>query len=178
MNHQPFETWNLDRTKLTPDQQTELARHLVTCPECKRMAAAWECVQVEMKTTQSIKAPAGFATRFQNSLAERRRQAHYRQTQKMLGILGISLLVIFLLLAASILARTSPAAWIGSIIRTIVDAPFNLLELRFIAVFWLAKIPPLAWIGASSVITAWIVVFTLTGALTYKRFHHQGELLR
>ena len=178
MNHQPFETWNLDRTKLSPDQQAELARHLETCPECKRMAAAWECVQVEMKTTQSVKVPAGFSTRFQNSLAERRRLAHYKQTRKMLGILGASLLVAFILLAASTLAHTSPAAWISSIIRIIVDAPFNLLELRFIAAFWLVKIPPLAWIGASSVITAWMVVFTLAGALTYKRFHHQGDTLR
>lgn len=178
MNHQLFETWNLDRTQLSPEQQTELARHLETCPECRHTAAAWECVQAEIKTAPRVNAPAGFSARFQHSLAERRRLEHYKQTQKMLGILGISLLVIFLLLAASTLARTSPAAWIGSIIRIIVDAPFNLLELRFIAAFWLAKIPPLAWIGASSVIAAWMLVFTLTGAWTYKRFHHQGELLR
>lgn len=178
MNHQPFETWNLDRTQLSSEQQTELTRHLESCPECRHTAAAWECVQVEIKSAPQVIAPVGFSTRFQNSLGERRRQAHYQQTRKMLGILGISLLVISLLLAASILVRTSPAAWIGSIIRTIVDAPFNLLELRFIAAFWLAKIPPLAWIGASSVIIAWMLVFTLTGALTYKRLHHQGELLR
>lgn len=178
MNHQPFETWNLDRTQLSSEQQTELTRHLESCPECRHTAAAWECVQVEIKSAPQVIAPAGFSIRFQNSLAERRRLAHYQQTRKMLGILGISLLVIFLSLAAAILVRTSPAAWIGSIIRTIVDAPFNLLELRFIAAFWLAKIPPLAWIGVSSVITAWMFVFILTGALTYKRFHHQGELLR
>lgn len=178
MNHQLFETWNLNRTNLTSEQQTELDRHLEICPECRRMAAAWERIQVEIKSAPRVNAPAGFSTRFQNTLVERRRLAHYRQTRKMLGILGISLLVIFLLLAASILVHTSPAAWIGSIIRLIVDAPFNLLELRFIAAFWLAKIPPLAWIGASSVAAAWMLVFTLTGAWAYKRFHHQGELLR
>jgi uncharacterized protein YggT (Ycf19 family) len=96
----------------------------------------------------------------------------------MLGALGISLLVILILLAAYTLTQTSPANWIGSVIRVIADAPFNLLELRFIAAFWLTKIPPLAWIGASTIIAAWMMVFTITGALTYKRFHRQGEILR
>ena len=178
MNHQPFETWNLDRAVLSPDQQAEMARHLETCPECKRTAATWDCIQIEMKTAQRVKAPAGFSIRFQNSLVERRRLAHRKQTQKMLGALGISLLVILILLAAYTLTRTSPANWIGSVIRVIADAPFNLLELRFIAAFWLTKIPPLAWIGASTIIAAWMMVFTITGALTYKRFHRQGEILR
>jgi anti-sigma factor RsiW len=178
MSHQPFETWNLNRSSLTPDQKAELQRHLETCPVCKPIYTAWECAQQDLKSTKQVKAPAGFATRFQYSLEDRRRRAHRHQVRKILTIMGLSLLLILILFMIYTMAQTSPAAWIGSAIRVIVDAPFNFLEVRFIASFWLSRIPPLAWAAVSLILSAWVAVLLVTGTLTYKRFRHQGETIR
>ena len=178
MSHQPFETWNLNRSNLTPEQKAELQRHLETCPVCKPMHAAWECAQQDMKSAKRVNAPAGFATRFQFSLEDRRRRAHRQQVRKMLTIMGLSLLLILILFVIYTMIQTSPAAWIGSAIRVIVDAPFNFLEAQYIASFWMSRIPPLAWAAVSLILSAWVAVLLVTGTLTYKRFHRQGETTR
>lgn len=178
MSHQPFETWNLNRSSLTPQEHAELTRHLETCPVCKPIHTAWECAQQDMKNTKRMNAPAGFATRFQTSLEDRRRRAHRQQVRKMLSVLGLSLLLILILFVIYTMAQTSPSDWIGSAIRLVVDAPFNFLEVRFIAAFWISRIPPLAWAAVSLIISAWVMVLFVTGALTYKRFHRQGETLK
>ncbi|HWR65726.1 MAG TPA: hypothetical protein VN364_06370 [Bellilinea sp.] len=178
MSHQPFETWNLNRSSLTPQEKAELTRHLETCPVCKPMYAAWECAQQDMKSTKRVNAPAGFATRFQFSLEDRRRRAHHQQVRKMLTVLGLSLMLILILFVIYTMAQTSPADWIGSAIRVIVDAPFNFLEVRYIAAFWITRISPLTWVAISLILSAWVIVLSITGALTYKRFHHQGGTIR
>jgi anti-sigma factor RsiW len=174
VNHQPFETWNLDRSRLQPEQQAELMRHLETCPDCREKYAAWERVQMELKFAPVMNAPAGFSARFQASLEARRAEAQRRQTRNLLGFLGISLLVILILLTIYVLNQTSPAVWISSILRAIADVPVNLLELRYIAAFWLPRISPLIWVAVEVILLGWLADLVLTGTFTYKRFMRQG----
>jgi len=174
MNHLPFEQWSLDRSNLTKEQKVELAHHLETCPECRHLTAAWECARMEIKTAKRMEAPAGFTSRFQSSLNQRRALEHRRQTRKFLTILTVTLAVILVILGVYLLTQTSTTRWIGSIIRVIAGVPFQLIELQYIADFWLPQIPSLVWVGTGVIILAWLMILFLTGTLTYKRFHRQG----
>lgn len=180
MSHQPFETWNLDRENLTPDQRAELENHIKSCPKCLQIHKAWGMVQREIRTAELTSAPSGFAARFQNSLTERRKLEQQRQVRRILTFLLASLAIILAILAVIFIVRTPPAYLIGSAIQMIVQVPFNLRELLYILTFWISRIPisPLAIIAISAVPIIWLMILIITGALTFTRFRHEGETLR
>jgi len=178
MSHQPFETWNLDRKSLTPEQRAELDRHVESCPICQQMRCTWGLVQREIRAAEQKTATAGFAARFQNSIEERRKLEHRRQIQRILIFLFISIAFILTVFAGIFLVATPPADWIGSAIQTVVNVPFNLRELLYILTFWLSRIPTWAMLAISAVPLTWAAVLIITGTLTYARFHHEGEILR
>lgn len=178
MSHQPFETWNLDRTNLTPEQQDELERHVASCHACRQTRMAWDAIQQEIKYSEQKKAPVGFAVRFRSNLEERRKLEHRRQVRKMLIILCASIALILTILVINFIATTPPAAWIGSAIRTVANVPFNLQELFYIVTFWISRVPPLVIFAVSAVPLLWLMVLIVTGAMTYFRFHHEGEVIR
>lgn len=180
MSHQPFETWNLDRENLTPDQRTELEHHIESCPTCLQIHKAWGMAQREIRTAELKSAPSGFAARFQSSLNERRRLEHQRQVRRTLTLLLASLAIIFTILAIIFIVRTPPANLIGSAIQAIAQVPFNLRELLYILTFWISRIPisPFAIIAISAVPIIWLIVLIITGALTFARFRHEGETIR
>lgn len=178
MSHQPFETWNLDRVNLTHEQLDELERHVESCPTCKQTRNAWSAVQREIETTGYKKAPTGFALHFRNSLEERRRLEHRRQVQKILVILCTAIAAILIILGVHFLLTTSPAQWITSAVQTVARVPFNLREMFYIVTFWLSRVPPLVIVAVSLIPILWLMVLIVTGALTFSRFHHEGETLR
>ncbi len=178
MSHQPFETWNLEREQLSREQRAELDRHVETCPTCKQTRSTWDAIRHEIDIAERKQAPTGFTVRFKNNLEERRKQEHRRQVRKILVILCTSILAILIILSVHFLLTTSPAEWIGSVIQTITRVPVNLREIFYIVTFWLTRIPPLVIIAVSAVPLIWLMVLIVTGALTYSRFHHEGETLR
>lgn len=178
MSHQPFETWNLDRESLTPEQRAELDRHVESCQVCQQMQRTWGFVQREFRAAGQKTVTAGFAARFQNSLEERRKLEHRRQIRRILTFLVSSIAFILTVLAANFLMTTPPADWIGSTIESIARVPFKLRELMYILTFWFSRIPPFAILALGAVPLTWAAVLITTGFLAYAKFHHQGEILR
>lgn len=178
MSHQPFETWNLDRRDLTPEQQADLDSHVESCPICQQMGSAWGLVQREISAAEKKTATDGFTARFKNSLEDRRKLENRRQIRRMLTFLVFSIAFILTVLASYFLLTTPPADWIGSAIQSIANVPFNLRELMYILTFWLSRIPSFAILAISAVPLTWAAVLIIIGVLTYARFHHQGEILR
>jgi len=175
MSHQPFETWNLDRSNLTPEERGDLERHVASCPVCQQTRMNWEHAKLEFRNSVQRDAPSGFTARFQNSLAERRRLAHSRQVRRILTILCLSLAGIGLIIAIYILANTPPVEWIGNLIQSFSDVTLDLRRVFYIVTFWASRIPPLALIAAGVIPFTWAMVLVITGAFTYSRFHPQGE---
>ncbi|MEA2008528.1 MAG: zf-HC2 domain-containing protein, partial [Chloroflexota bacterium] len=68
MNHQPFETWILLETKLTPAQKRELQNHLRTCPQCRRLSRSARGIAYLFTTTPAPYPLPGFATRWKKRL--------------------------------------------------------------------------------------------------------------
>lgn len=178
MSHQPFETWNLEREQLSLEQRAELDRHVESCPTCKQTRNTWDAIRHEIETAERKQAPAGFTVRFKNSLEERRKQEHRRQVMKILIILCTSIVAILIILSVHFLLTTSPAQWIGSAIQTVTRVPVNLREIFYIVTFWFSRIPLWAVIAASVIPLLWLMVLIITGAMTYSRFHHEGETIR
>jgi hypothetical protein len=93
MSHQPFDTWLLDETNLSPQQEADLTAHLVDCPQCRQLQAGWQAAQNHLRTSRLVSPAPGFSRRFNASLTERRIQlAHQKQIRRL--ILGLSLTLI------------------------------------------------------------------------------------
>ncbi len=106
MNHLRYEEWLLSDEPLTPLEKQALQEHLATCESCSRLAAAWDQVEVWLKTAPTLGPEPGFAARWQTRLAEARQKKHRRQNLlillfsvggaaallTILGILGLPLL--------------------------------------------------------------------------------------
>jgi predicted anti-sigma-YlaC factor YlaD len=93
MSHQPFESWLLDETNPSPEQEAALRAHLETCPECRKIYSGWLAARETLQLSRMARPAPGFSQRFTASLAERRAlQAHRRQIRNL--ILGLALGVI------------------------------------------------------------------------------------
>jgi predicted anti-sigma-YlaC factor YlaD len=115
MSHLPYETWLLDETDLSPQDEAALQAHLQTCAQCRLVKTGWEAARSRLKSVRMVSPEPGFSQRFNATLAARRaRQAHQRQIR--LLILGLSLGVIASagLLVFFIFSASSP---VGLLVR-------------------------------------------------------------
>jgi len=81
MGHQPFENWILDDQALTPQQNRDLADHLVTCLECQKLQNSLAAATNLLKIAPPASPRPGFTERFKVLQAERRALQHKRQTR-------------------------------------------------------------------------------------------------
>jgi hypothetical protein len=110
MNHQPFEDWLLNDMPITHDQKHELDLHIRTCSYCSALAETG----IALKSVKKASPQAGFATRFQVRLAERKL---IERKRKMWGAVLFTFggLVLLMWLASPYLASffSAPATWIS-----------------------------------------------------------------
>jgi hypothetical protein len=122
MNHQPFRDWLLSEEELSIDQARILQDHLHSCESCQEIETAWlEVESTFHKAPQVIPAP-GFATRWQEHLAE-----YQNRKQKLNGwiTIGFTVLIITALLGLlitqlwSLIHTPGPylAAWFSRLVN-------------------------------------------------------------
>lgn len=142
MSHQPFETWLLDESgTLSQEERRALQAHLASCGQCQRLAQKWQAVQGELKMRRMVSPASGFAQRWQASLAERRARDQRRQAWKIFGaLLGVALLTL-LALAGYLLATTTPAEWLESLVKIISSTNVFFQYSIFVLLNWLSSTP-------------------------------------
>jgi anti-sigma factor RsiW len=178
MSHQPFETWNLDRENLPPELQVELDRHVAGCPVCQQNRLAWERACRDLQSAQRLAAPPGFATRFQNCLAEHRERQRRRQSQQILLVLGLTFVAVFSGFLGLTFAATPPAEWLASTVQGILNLSSTLQEFLYIIPFWVSRVPTLVLLAAGLVPTMWLLVILITAVLAFTQLHPQGGKVR
>lgn len=84
MNHRIYEDWlfdylDPDGNMLEEQQNTDLKRHLQTCPQCQELSAALRRVEGQLRRAPQAQPEPGFATRWQARLQEQQALRHRRQ---------------------------------------------------------------------------------------------------
>jgi len=113
MNHRPFEDWLLNNPPMTPEQKRELDSHLRTCAYCTALAETG----LVLNSVKKVSPAAGFTTRFQARLAERKIADRRRRFWGTILFTSGGLALLMWILgpyAASFF--TSPATWIASLV--------------------------------------------------------------
>lgn len=141
MSHQPFETWILDVEQAPPAERRALQEHLETCPQCRALQSKWQLAQRELRTRTMVSPAPGFAERWQSGLAERKaREARQQAWRAFLLFVGASL-ALLVLMAGYVLATSSPADWLGMIVRSLSDALTLVGTVIGGARIWLSRTP-------------------------------------
>ncbi len=172
MSHQPFDTWLLDETNPSTEQEAALQAHLETCPECRQLRANWLAAQETLRLSRMARPAPGFSARFTASLAERRaREAHRRQIRNLILGLALGAVASAGLLAFLVFTVTSPVDLLVKITQGITGVVswwnqtqqvlFVALHLPVILVIWI-----LLSSGVCLLVIGWL--FTLW------RISHQG----
>lgn len=103
MTHQPYLDWlsadsHRPSEALSNDQRAALQDHLDACPECCRLAAAWQSVEVELQQAPFSEPAPGFTNRWRLHLEASRQRQHRRQSMVIFAAsLGLALLLLALL---------------------------------------------------------------------------------
>jgi hypothetical protein len=114
MKHQPFEEWLLNDTPMTIEQKRELDSHLRACAFCAAIAETG----VVLKSVKMVSPEAGFASRFQTRLAERKIADRRRRFWgAILFTLGGLALLTWLTLPHLATFFSAPAAWISALVE-------------------------------------------------------------
>ena len=146
MNHQPFEDWLLNDMPITTEQKRELDLHVRTCPYCSGLAETG----IALKSVKKVAPQAGFASRFQARLAERKLAERRRR------IWGAVLfttggLAMLMWIASPYLASfiSAPATWISVFVEWGVFILTTIRALTEAGSVFLRIIPdilsPFAW---------------------------------
>ena len=146
MNHQPFEDWLLNDMPITHEQKRELDLHVRTCAYCSALAETG----VALKSVKRVSPQAGFTTRFQARLAERKLAERRR---KIWGTVLFTFggLAILMWLASPYLASfiAAPATWISALVGWVVFVITTIQALAQAGSVFLRIIPdflsPFAW---------------------------------
>jgi hypothetical protein len=162
MNHQPFEEWLLNHTRINREQLRELELHVQSCAYC---AALLETDKM-LRDLRMASPAVGFVTRFEARLAAQKAADRKRI---LLGLIFFVLSGVTLLFwAASPLLSaflTSPASWITALVEWGIFLMTTLLaSLQAGAVILdvLGELlPPFAWMvlvsGAAGVSLLWSI---------------------
>lgn len=153
MSHQPFETWILDQETLPMGDRRSLQTHIETCQQCQRIYRKWNAAQRELRAHRMIAPTAGFVTRWQSSLAERRAREQRKQAWRaFVAFLGAAVFIL-LVLVTYVMMTSSPSDWLAAFIHsasTSLDF-FNLVA--YVARTWISNTPLVfniaLWIYAS-----------------------------
>ena len=116
--HQLFETWILQDTQLTEDEQKMLNVHLTDCEHCRLLQAGWQATRSMLKEAPKVAPAPGFSQRWKTGLAERRAREQKAQIKRLLRyLIGINILTFMGLLIVLFLG-TSPVDLMASVLRS------------------------------------------------------------
>ena len=114
MNHQPFEEWLLNDKPITPEQKRELDVHLRTCSYCTALTETG----IALKSVRKASPQAGFTTRFQARLAERKLAERRRRLWgSVLFTFGGLALLMWLFSPYLLTFLSAPATWIAVVVQ-------------------------------------------------------------
>ena len=114
MNHQPFEDWLLNDKLIDPKQKLELDAHLRVCSYCSALAETG----MALRAVKKVSPAAGFTSRFQARLAERKLAERRRRLWGAV-LFTVGGLTMLMWIAGPYMASffASPATWITSLIE-------------------------------------------------------------
>lgn len=146
MNHQPFEDWLLNDMPITHEQKRDLDLHMRTCTYCSAIVETG----IALKSVKKVSPQAGFTTRFQARLAERKLAERRR---KIWGAVLFTFggLAMLMWLASPYLASffSAPATWIAALVEWVVFVITTFQALAQAGSVFLQIIPdflsPFAW---------------------------------
>lgn len=146
MNHQPFEDWLLNDMPITHEQKRDLDLHMRTCTYCSALVETG----IALKSVKKVSPQAGFTTRFQARLAERKLAERRR---KIWGAVLFTFggLAMLMWLASPYLASffSAPATWIAALVEWVVFVITTFQALAQAGSVFLQIIPdflsPFAW---------------------------------
>jgi predicted anti-sigma-YlaC factor YlaD len=172
MSHQPFESWLLDETNPSPEQEAALRAHLETCPDCRKLHARWLAARETLQFSRMARPAPGFSQRFTASLVARRaREAHRRQIRNLIIALALGVIVCAAVLTVLIFTADSPVDLLIKATQGVTglvswwnqaqQVLFAALQLPVILVIWI-----LLSSGVCLLVIGWL--FTLW------RISHQG----
>ena len=168
--HLPFEDWLLSDAALTPEENYSLQEHLLTCASCRRLSAAWQEVENQLRAAPVVAPAAGFSSRWAERLEEDRRKIHRRQTLLILigAIGGAAFLFTSLgLLLLPLLPQPDNILWsLAYRLVAVVSLAREVQDLFSISLSTLVHVIPPAWwilsIGVlSQLFVIWFVVLRL-----------------
>lgn len=79
MTHEIYETWLFSDAPLNPEDRDALKAHLQTCESCRRLAAAWQFVEADLRAAPLIEPRPGFSDRWLEHLEIDRQRLQRRQ---------------------------------------------------------------------------------------------------
>lgn len=146
MNHQPFEDWLLNDMPITHEQKRDLDLHMRSCAYCSALVETG----IALKSVKKVSPQAGFATRFQARLAERKLAERRRRIWGAV-LFTIGGLAMLMWLASPYLASfiSAPATWIAVIVEWVIFIITTFQALAQAGSVFLQIIPdflsPFAW---------------------------------
>jgi hypothetical protein len=146
MNHQPFEDWLLNDMPITHEQKRDLDLHMRSCAYCSALVETG----IALKSVKKVSPQAGFATRFQARLAERKLAERRRRIWGAV-LFTIGGLAMLMWLTSPYLASfiSAPATWIAVIVEWVIFIITTFQALAQAGSVFLQIIPdflsPFAW---------------------------------
>jgi hypothetical protein len=146
MNHQPFEDWLLNDMPITHEQKRDLDLHMRTCTYCSALVETG----IALKSVKKVSPQAGFTTRFQSRLAERKLAERRRRIWGAV-LFTVGGLAMLMWLASPYLVSfiSAPATWIAALVEWVVFVITTFQALAQAGSVFLQIIPdflsPFAW---------------------------------
>ena len=163
MNHRPFEDWLLNDLSLTPEQKRELDMHLRNCAYC----AALVETGMALKTVKKASPQAGFTTRFEARLAQRKAAERRRRYLGSILFTGAGLALLMWIASPFLLSFFSaPATWISAVIGWMVFLITTVQALGQAGSVFLKVVPdfisPFAWMILISLAAGITLLWTVS----------------
>lgn len=150
MNYPPFETWIIENTPRSAEQEQQLQDHLRTCPQCCQLAEGWSVARTHLRNAGLAAPQPGFTNRWQSSLAARLAYHQQMQTRRTMLGFGSAVALLFLILLVRLVWNASPVDWLVTLINTVLLVLTDLHALQQAALTWFNAVP------LSIPITLWI----------------------
>jgi hypothetical protein len=181
MNHETYEQWlfafygeraaqdecQQDEERLTWEQEAQLQAHLKECADCRRLADAWQAVDLQLRAAPLAAPQPGFVQRWEARLAADRRQIQRRQTLLVLGFSAfgvITLLASLALLAIPLIQSPKALVWAGVYRLITLFSYVQLAQDIFLPFFQTAAgaIPAFGWLIFAGLLTQLAVLWVVS----------------
>lgn len=176
MNHQPFESWIFDDTRLTREQDVSLEDHFKECPVCLEKALNWKAAQAKLQAAPMQPPQPGFTNRWQSAFAQRLARQQRIQTRRFLLILCMSVILVSITLIGYLVATYSLIDLISVIFETIGGLVARGSLILGYAVPILRALPPIIPMGFWILFMLALVLLGVVWVSTIWKITMQGDV--